>query len=49
LREALLSYEQKLKKEARASYFQETVIFAILAPWQKEQGKPPQVPDILKD
>jgi hypothetical protein len=49
LREALLAYEQKLKKEARASYFQETVIFSILAPWTKEAGKPPQLPDILKD
>lgn len=49
LREALLSYERKLKKEAQVGYFQETVIFAILAPWTKEQGKPPQVPEILKD
>jgi hypothetical protein len=51
LREALLAFEQKLKREAREDYQQELMRFAIRSPWiaKSSERKPPDPPPILRD
>lgn len=51
LREALLSFEQKQKREAREEFRWESLIHAALAPHMKNERdrKPPDPPEILKD
>ena len=52
IREALLSYEQKLKREAREDYQQELLQFSAQAAWMTKQERErshPKLPPILKD
>ena len=49
LREALLAFEQRLKREARDDYRHELLRFAMREPWLgKGDRKPPKPPDILR-
>lgn len=48
LREMLLGFLSKLQDRARANYELELLVWAILAPYQKRQSRPPDVPAILK-
>lgn len=48
IREALLRYVHDLKAAALEAYRHETLIWAILSPYQKKAEKAPDVPKILK-
>ncbi len=48
LREALLAYLARLRKEAMENYRTELLVWAILAPYAKRKTDPPRAPDILK-
>lgn len=47
LREALVSFAEKLKRKALEQYRVELLIFAVQSPWMKKGGKPPSPPEIL--
>jgi hypothetical protein len=49
LREIFLTYEAKMKVEARRSYEAEVLVWATLAPHQKNPPKAPDLPKILRD
>lgn len=48
LREALLSYLARLKREAMENHRTELIVWAVLAPYSKKKTDPPRMPDILR-
>lgn len=48
IREALLAYEHRLKRDAEQRYTHDVIVWALLAPHQKRAPKPPDLPPILK-
>lgn len=48
LREMFLAFLARLQERARSNYELELLVWAILAPYQKRAGKPPDVPAVLK-
>jgi hypothetical protein len=48
LRELLLSYIAILKRDARARYEHDMLMWAVLAPHLKNPSSPPRPPRILK-
>ena len=48
LRDLFLAYLARLRETARQTYQAELLVWAVLAPYQKRQSKPPDVPAILK-
>jgi hypothetical protein len=49
IREGLMAYQARLRREAAQRYSEELTIWAILAPHTKKRSKPPQRPRILSD
>jgi hypothetical protein len=49
VREGLLAYRERLRAEQRDEWQFEVLVYALLAPWQKEGSRtaPPDVPDLL--
>jgi hypothetical protein len=48
LREALLFYQAQMERDARRWLWEQSMIYAVLAPWAKDM-KAPEVPAILKE
>lgn len=48
LRDLFLAYIHKLQVDAEHAYEMQLLTWAVLAPYQKRQSKPPDVPKILK-
>lgn len=48
LRDLLLGYLARLRETARRDYQAELLVWAVLAPYQKRQSKPPELPAVLK-
>lgn len=48
LREALASYEAKLREQAAEDYRTELLCFAVQAPYLKKDARPPELPEILR-
>jgi len=48
LREALLCYVERLKREATIEYRHQVLVWAMTAPHVKGKQKPPGIPAILK-
>lgn len=48
LRDLFLGYIARLRETARRSYQVELLVWAILAPYQKQKARPPDLPAILK-
>lgn len=48
LRDLFLAYIARLRDTARRNYQVELLVWAILAPYQKRQTGPPDLPAILK-
>jgi len=48
LRDLFLAYIARLRETALRNYQTELLVWAILAPYQKRQSKPPDLPAILK-
>lgn len=48
LREALLAYLARLRKEAMENHRIEFLVWAMLAPYGKKKTDPPRLPDILR-
>ena len=48
LRELFLAYVARLRKLAREGYQVELLVWAVLAPYQKDKTNPPALPAILR-
>jgi hypothetical protein len=48
LRDVMLAFVAILKERERAKYYVDLLLWAIVAPYVKHKGKPPQLPKILK-
>lgn len=48
LRELFLAVIARMKEEARRQYQFDVLVWAVTAPYQKQQQKPPQLPEILR-
>lgn len=48
LREMFLAYLALLKEQARKAYQFDVLVWAALAPYQKRQSRPPDIPVILR-
>jgi len=48
LRDLFLAFIERLKRQARRSYEVDVLVWAVLAPYQKRQTKPPGLPAILR-
>jgi hypothetical protein len=48
LRDLFLAYLDKARELARAEHYVDLLIWASLAPYQKQREKPPKMPKILK-
>lgn len=48
LRDMFLAFLARLQDRARENYELELLVWAILAPHQKRQSKPPDLPAVLK-
>lgn len=48
LRELFLGFLDRLRDQATRNYEIELLVWAILAPHQKRQSKPPDIPAILR-
>lgn len=48
LRDLFLQYVDRLREAARGNYEMELLVWAILAPYQKQSTRPPVVPSILR-
>ncbi len=51
LREALLSFEQKLRRDAVEEFRFDVLLHTLRGPWVKKasENKAPKVPEILRD
>lgn len=49
LRDTLEAYVQLQRSEALAAHRHDTLVWALLAPHQKNRDKPPRKPEILRD
>lgn len=43
-----LNFTERIRQRARETYEFDYLIWAVTAPYQKEQKKPPKIPLILK-
>lgn len=48
LRDLFLAYIEELRESARWSYQLELLVWSVLAPHQRRQTKPPDVPRVLR-
>ena len=48
LRDLFLAYLARLKEQVRAQYYVDVLVWATLAPYQKQKESPPSLPKILK-
>jgi hypothetical protein len=48
LREICLVFVERMRENARQNFQTELLVWAMLAPHQKRQTKPPDVPKILR-
>lgn len=49
IREACIAFTAYLRREALAEYRHQTIVWAMLAPHQKEKRDAPKLPAILKE
>jgi len=48
LREALLAFEQRMKRHAHDDYRADLLVHAVMAPYLSKNATPPDIPPILR-
>ncbi|MGH9716404.1 MAG: hypothetical protein ACRD4R_06725 [Candidatus Acidiferrales bacterium] len=48
LRDLFLAFAERMRQAALERYRVDLLVWAVLAPYQKREQKPPRIPEILK-